>query len=203
MEKLFLLNLKYNKMKINKNLVFSLFIIAFGILSCKKENTPISELDQLRQANNSSIKLDSTQAIASITQQKLQELYDISALYSSGNKNTAIDSLNYKQIQGYFLKKDSNNVKNLLKELDSLKVKFVKVKNIEISTEIDGEDTLDYAKYVVEYKSDDKKPIGEFAKKSEYKLQRKPVKFKNEFKFYFVKIDVPEKKDSISSGVTK
>ena len=68
-------------MKINKNLVFSLFIIAFGILSCKKENTPISELDQLRQANNSSIKLDSTQAIASITQQKLQELYDISALY--------------------------------------------------------------------------------------------------------------------------
>ena len=65
-------------MKINKNLVFSLFIIAFGILSCKKENTPISELDQLRQANNSSIKLDSTQAIASITQQKLQELYDIS-----------------------------------------------------------------------------------------------------------------------------
>nr|MBP7357192.1 hypothetical protein [Cloacibacterium sp.] len=88
-------------------------------------------------------------------------------------------------------------------ELDSLKVKFVKVKNIEISTEIDGEDTLDYAKYIVEYKSADKKPIGEFAKKSEYKLQRKPVKFKNEFKFYFVKIDVPEKKDSISSGISK
>lgn len=189
-------------MKINKNILFSLFILAVGFLSCKKEDTGISELDKLRKANNANVKLDSTQAIASITQQKLQELYDISALYSSGNKDTAIDSLNYKQIQGYFLKKDSNNVKNLLKELDSLKVKFVKIKNIELSTEIEGEDTLDFAKYVVEYKNADQKPIGEFTKKSQYELFKKPVKFKNEFKFYFVKIDVPEK-DSISSGVTK
>ena len=29
-------------MKINKNLVFSLFIIAFGILSCKKENNIVT-----------------------------------------------------------------------------------------------------------------------------------------------------------------
>lgn len=190
-------------MKINKNILFSLFIIALGLLSCKKEeNNSLSELEKLRKANNSNVKLDSSQAIASITQQKLQELYDISALYSSGNKNTAIDSLNYRQIQGYFLKKDSSNVKGLLKELDSLKVKFVKIKNIELSTEIDGEDTLDFAKYIVEYKNADQKPIAEFNKISEYKLLRKPVKFKNEFKFYFVKIDVPEK-DSISSGDAK
>lgn len=187
-------------MKINKKLLFSFFVIAISILSCKKEET-VSDIEKLRKATNSSI-VDSTQAITSITQQKLQELYDISALYTSGNKNTALDSLNYKQIQGYFLEKDSGNVKNLFKELDSMKARYVKVKNVEISTEILGEDTLDFAKYIVEYKNNDQKSIGEFKKKSQYKLIKKPVKFKNEFKFYFVKIDVPEK-DSIASGVTK
>ena len=89
--------------QINRNILFSLFIITLTVISCKKEQQ-ISEIDVLRNGNNedvySSTKLDSAQAIASITQQKLQELYDISALYSSGNKNTAIDSLNYEQIQG-------------------------------------------------------------------------------------------------------
>ena len=127
---------------INKNIIFALVILAIALISCKKEQ-PLSEIDLLRNGNEdvySSTKLDSAQAIASITQQKLQELYDISALYSSGNKNTAVDTLNYNQIQGYFLKKDSANVKNLLKELDSLKVKNVKVKNLQISSEIKGKD---------------------------------------------------------------
>ena len=97
-------------MKINKNLLFSFFIIAIGILSCKKENTQ-SDIDKLREATNSNVSIDSTQAIASITRQKLQELYDISALYTSGNRNTAIDSLNYRQIQGYFIKKEKNLTK--------------------------------------------------------------------------------------------
>lgn len=187
-------------MRINKNLIFWFFTIAIGFLSCKKEET-ISDIEKLRKATNSSI-VDSAQAIASITQQKLQELYDISALYTSGNKNTALDSLNYKQIQGYFLTNDSTNVNTLLQELDSLNVRYVKVKNVEISSKIEGEDTLDFANYTVEYKNNSQKTIAEFNKKSEYKLIKKPVKFKNEFKFYFVKIDVSEK-DSISSGVTK
>lgn len=190
---------------INKNLVFSFFFIALAILSCKKEQS-MSEIDMLRNSNNADVypttKLDSAQAIASITQQKLQELYDISALYSSGNKNTAIDTLNYNQIQGYFLKKDSNNVKNLLKELDSLQVKHVKVKNLEIASEIDGKDTLDFALYTVEFKNKDQKTIGEFNKKSQYKLLKSPVNFKKEFKFYFVQMDV-KSKDSTSSGVIK
>jgi hypothetical protein len=175
------------------------------VLSCKKEQQ-ISEIDVLRNGNNedvySSTKLDSAQAIASITEQKLQELYDISALYSSGNKNTAVDTLNYNQIQGYFLKKDSANVMGLLKELDSLKVKLVKVKNLSINTEINGKDTLDYANYTVEYKDRDQRMIGEFNKKSQYKLLKSPVNFKKEFKFYFVEIDV-KPKDSTSVGVTK
>jgi len=53
-------------MKINKNLLFSFFIIAIGILSCKKENTQ-SDIDKLREATNSNVSIDSTQAIASIT----------------------------------------------------------------------------------------------------------------------------------------
>ena len=122
---------------LNKNVIFTLFLALMTIIACKKEQT-ISDIDVLRNGNNedvySTTKLDSAQAIASITQQKLQELYDISALYSSGNKNTAIDSLNYEQIQGYFVKKDSANVMGLLKELDSLKVKLVKVKNLSINS---------------------------------------------------------------------
>lgn len=189
---------------INKNLIFYFFVLMLAIISCKKEQ-PISEIDLLRSGNEdvySSTKLDSSQAIASITQQKLQELYDISALYSSGNRNTAVDTVNYNQIQGYFLKKDSSNVKNLLKELDSLKVKSVKVKNLEIKSEIKGKDTLDFANYTVEYKNKEQKILGEFNKKSQYKLQKTSANSKKEFKFYFVQVDVKEK-DSISSGVIK
>lgn len=190
---------------INKNIIFALVILAIALISCKKEQ-PLSEIDVLRNGNNedvySSAKLDSAQAIASITQQKLQELYDISALYSSGNKNTAVDTLNYNQIQGYFLKKDSANVKNLLKELDSLKVKNVKVKNLQISSEIKGKDTLDFANYTVEYKNKEQKTLGEVNKKSQYKLQKSSANSKKEFKFYFVEVDVKEK-DSVSTGVTK
>ena len=189
---------------INKNIIFALVILAIVLISCKKEQ-PLSEIDLLRNGNEdvySSTKLDSAQAIASITQQKLQELYDISALYSSGNKNTAVDTLNYNQIQGYFLKKDSANVKNLLKELDSLKVKNVKVKNLQISSEIKGKDTLDYANYTVEYKNKEQKTLGEVNKKSQYKLQKSSANSKKEFKFYFVEVDVKEK-DSVSTGVTK
>ena len=189
---------------INKNIIFALLILAIALISCKKEQ-PLSEIDLLRNGNEdvySSTKLDSAQAIASITQQKLQELYDISALYSSGNKNTAVDTLNYNQIQGYFLKKDSANVKNLLKELDSLKVKNIKVKNLQISSEIKGKDTLDFANYTVEYKNKEQKTLGEVNKKSQYKLQKSSANSKKEFKFYFVEVDVKEK-DSVSTGVTK
>lgn len=180
-------------MKLNKIIIFNVLIVIFTLIACKKEQT-ISDIDKLRNANNRgsfpAAKLDSAQAIVSITQQKLQELYDISALYSSGNKNTAIDTLNYNQIQSYFLKKDSSNTKSLLKELDSLKVKNVKVKNLQITTEIKGKDTLDYALYSVEYKNSDQKLIGEINKKSQYRLIKSPKNFKKEFKFYFVEMNV-------------
>lgn len=190
---------------IHKNTLLTLLLTLLALFSCKKEES-ISDIDLLRKSNNLDVypttKLDSAQAIASITQQKLQELYDISALYSSGNRNTAIDTLNYNQIQGYFMKKDSNNVKRLLRELDSLKVKNVKVKNLKINFEVKGKDTLDFAFYTVEYKDRDHKTIGEFPKKSQYKLLKSPVNFKKEFKFYFVEMDVLPK-DSTAKGVTR
>ena len=63
-------------------------------------------------------------------------------------------------------------------------------------------DTLDYANYTVEYKDREQRMIGEFNKKTQYKLLKSPENFKKEFKFYFVEIDV-KPKDSTSVGVTK
>lgn len=188
-------------MKLNKIVLINLLIVIITLIACKKEQT-LSDIDILRNSNNReafpATKLDSAQAIVSITQQKLQELYDISALYSSGNKNTAIDTLNYNQIQGYFLKKDSSNTKSLLRELDSMKVKNVKVKNLQIATEIKGKDTLDYAIYTVEYKNSDQKTIGELNKKSQYKLIKSPINFKKEFKFYFVEMNAKSKDSTVA-----
>ena len=87
-------------------------------------------------------------------------------------------------------------------ELDSLKVKNVKVKNLQISSEIKGKDTLDFANYTVEYKNKEQKTLGEVNKKSQYKLQKSSANSKKEFKFYFVEVDLKEK-DSVSTGVTK
>lgn len=188
-------------MKLNKIVLINLLIVIITLIACKKEQT-LSDIDILRNSNNReafpAAKLDSAQAIVSITQQKLQELYDISALYSSGNKNTAIDTLNYNQIQGYFLKKDSSNTKSLLRELDSMKVKNVKVKNLQIATEIKGKDTLDYAIYTVEYKNSDQKTIGELNKKSQYKLIKSPINFKKEFKFFFVEMNAKSKDSAVA-----
>ena len=188
-------------MKLNKIVLINLLIVIITLIACKKEQT-LSYIDILRNSNNReafpATKLDSAQAIVSITQQKLQELYDISALYSSGNKNTAIDTLNYNQIQGYFLKKDSSNTKSLLRELDSMNVKNVKVKNLQIATEIKGKDTLDYAIYTVEYKNSDQKTIGELNKKSQYKLIKSPINFKKEFKFFFVEMNAKSKDSTVA-----
>ena len=188
-------------MKLNKIVLINLLIVIITLIACKKEQT-LSYIDILRNSNNReafpATKLDSAQAIVSITQQKLQELYDISALYSSGNKNTAIDTLNYNQIQGYFLKKDSSNTKSLLRELDSMNVKNVKVKNLQIATEIKGKDTLDYAIYTVEYKNSDQKTIGELNKKSQYKLIKSPINFKKEFKFFFVEMNAKSKDSAVA-----
>ena len=77
-------------MKINNLIIVIIgFIVIF---SCnKKESEEISDLDKIKHNNKNSYpstKMDSAQAIHNITQQKLQELLDLSTIYASGNKNT-------------------------------------------------------------------------------------------------------------------
>lgn len=193
-------------MKILTNVFFGL-LLTMMVFSCKKENSNISDLDTLRKNNNKIsypvAKMDSAQAISFITKQKIQELFDLSTLYTSGHRDTEIDSVIYAQMNGYFLTPDSLKLKPILQQLDSFKVKTVKVGNIEVSKELNKKDTLDFAKFNVEYYDKDNKLIGSFDKNAQYILKAYPVKFKKEFKFYFVNFDVPVKKDSVSVGVSK
>ena len=189
---------------INKTLFFSILIV-LAVISCvKKEDTPVSDLDKLRNTNNQTVQMDSTQAINAITLQKVQDVLDLSRLYLSGEKNTEIDTAIYSKIEKYFQKPDSLTFKVLFKELESLQVKKVKVNNINIYQEIQNKDTLDLAKFNVEYFDNKNKSIGKFEKNAQYTLVSKPLKLKKEFKFYFVNFyQEPVKKDSTSVGVTK
>ena len=186
-----------------------IFVIVMGIFtSCKKEVTAVSDLDKLRNSSNQktypAIQMDSTKVINDITTQKVQQLLELTTLYLSGNRNTEIDTTIYSQMQGYFHKPDSLTFKPLFKELESLKVKSVKVNNLKVYKEIQNQDTLDLAKFNVEYFDNKNKSIGTFEKNAQYTLISKPEKFKKEFQFYFVNFyQQPLKKDSTSVGVTK
>lgn len=191
----------------NSKIMLILVAIFVTIAACKKENTELSDLQKVRNNNNQKsypvTKMDSAQAISFITKQKIQELMDLSTLYTSGNRDTEIDSVIYAQMRSYFAEDDSNKLKPLLKQLDSLKVKNVKVGNIAINKEITVNDTLDFAKFDVEYFDARDRLIGKFEKNAQYMLKLSPVKFKKEFKFYFVDLDLKPKKDSTSVGVIK
>ena len=184
-----------------------LLALVFIVFSCKKEATELSDLEKIRNNNNTVsypvTKMDSAQAISFITKQKIQELLDLSTLYTSGNRDTEIDSVIYSQMKSYFSEDDSTKLQPLLKQLDSFKVKTSKVGNISVSKEIIGTDTLDFAKFDVEYFDQKNKSIGTFEKTAQYMLKLFPVKFKKEFRFYFVDFDPVPKKDSTSAGVIK
>lgn len=194
-------------MKKTNKLLFAYVALLLTLLSCTKEQPEMSDLEKIRNNTNTIsypvTKMDSAQAISVITKQKIQELLDLSTLYTSGNRDTEIDSVIYAQIRKYFAQDDSTKLAPILKELDSFKVKTAKVGNIAVSKEIVGMDTLDFAKFDVEYFDQKNKSIGIFEKHAEYILMPSPVKFKKEFKFYFVSFDAPLPKDSISVGVTK
>ncbi|MEC5172471.1 MULTISPECIES: hypothetical protein [Chryseobacterium] len=192
--------------RINNFLIFTVLLLAF--VSCNNKKTEISDLDKLRNSNNTktypAVQMDSAQAINYITKQKVQELLDLSTLYLSGNKNTEIDTLIYSQMQSYFHKPDSLTFKNLFHELDSLKVKTVKVNNLEVYKDIYNQDTLDFAKFSVEYFDNKNKTLGTFEKNAQYILVSTP-NTKKEFKFFFLNFysNPLLKKDSTSVGVTR
>ncbi|MGD1319015.1 hypothetical protein [Chryseobacterium sp. 2R14A] len=192
-------------MKTINNILFLTILLGIIMIACKKEETnSISDLEKLRNTENISVQMDSAQAINAITLQKVQDVLDLSTLYLSGNKNTEIDTAIYSKIEKYFQKSDSVTFQGLFKELESLKVKKVKVSNINVFKSIRDKDTLDYAKFNVEYIGDKNKPIGNFERSAQYTLVSKAKEKNKEFKFYFIKFysDAPEK-DSTSVGVTR
>ncbi|NML69455.1 hypothetical protein HHL23_06570 [Chryseobacterium sp. RP-3-3] len=191
--------------KINKFLMFTVLFLAF--VSCNNKKTEVSDLDKLRNSTNvksyPAVQMDSMQAINSITKQKVQELLDLSTLYLSGNRNTEIDTVIYSQMESYFHKPDSMTFRKLFRELDSLKVKSVKVNSLNVYKEFYKKDTLDYAKFNLEYFDAKNKSLGTFEKNAQYILLSTPM-IKKEFKFYFLDFYTsPLKKDSTSVGVTK
>ncbi|KQM44672.1 hypothetical protein [Chryseobacterium sp. Leaf201] len=191
---------------INNFLIFTLLF--FALVSCNNKKTEISDLDKLRNSTNTktypAVQMDSAQAINLITKQKVQELLDLSTLYLSGNRNTEIDTVIYSQMQSYFHKPDSLTFKKLFSELDSLKVKSVKVNNLEVYKDFYNEDTLDFAKFSVEYFDSRHKSLGSFEKNAQYILVSTP-NTNREFKFFFLDFysNPLLKKDSTSVGVTK
>ncbi|CAI8829845.1 hypothetical protein [Chryseobacterium sp. IT-36CA2] len=191
--------------RINNFLIFTVLLTLF--IACNNKTSEVSDLDKLRNSNNEksypAVQMDSMQAINSITKQKVQELLDLSTLYLSGNRNTEIDTVIYSQMESYFHKPDSLTFKTLIKELDSMKAKTAKVSNLNVYKEFYKKDTLDYAKFNVEYFDNKNKSLGSFEKNAQYILLS-TSKLKKEFKFYFLDFySKPLKKDSTSVGVTK
>ena len=125
-------------MKIISNFLFLTIVLSITMIACnkKEETNTISDLDLLRNTENISVKMDSTQAINAITMQKVQDVLDLSTLYLSGNKKTEIDQAIYTKIEKYFQKSDSTTFNSLFKELESLQVKKIKVSNINIFKKI-------------------------------------------------------------------
>jgi len=69
-------------MKTISKILFLSIIISLAVLSCvKKETEPVSDLQKLRNTNNKTVQMDSAQAINTITQQKIQEVLDLSTIF--------------------------------------------------------------------------------------------------------------------------
>ncbi|WP_187350446.1 hypothetical protein [Marnyiella aurantia] len=184
-----------------------IFVLLSAVFACKKE-TPNLSLEQVKYNTNKSsypsTKMDSAQAINKITKQKVREVLELSILYKAGKQDTDIDSALYNQILGYFYKPDSLTVRNLLNELDSLQVGNARIGSFEVTERYFKKDTLNFARFDVQYYDRNNLPVGTFAREAQYVLVPAEIRFKKEFKFYFLNFyQQPILKDSTSSGVTR
>lgn len=190
-------------MKINN--IYKLILLIVFLISCEKKTEGINELKVLRENTNTTsypvIQMDSLQAVNSITKQKVQELIDLSALYLDGNQNTHIDKAIFKQMEEYFYHPDSLTFKNIFEDFRLNNVKSAKVKNLELFEDIKSGDTLNMAKFSVEYFDKNNRYLGDFERKAQYTMT--PNKENKEFKFYFLTFYEGLEKDSTSSGVIK
>lgn len=202
-------------MKAKRNIIGLFLIFFICIVACKKSNlydgNPDPEvIKNYRNEMPASVsKMDSLEAINFITKQKLLEVYEISALLSSSDKNDSIlKEILISQLETYFLESDTINIPYLLAEADSLKVNYAKVSKIEeILNESIVIDSAYQAKYTVDYFSKEKKLISSIDKTAEFTLRKEesPEEFKDVFKFYFIslnKLNYPIN-DTVSSGVTQ
>lgn len=196
-------------MKIKSLIIFALGLI-FVVWSCKDEPTFKGKHDPeviktYRNHSTPASKMDSLTSIGFITKQKLTELYELSSLYSSNVGDSLMREILNPQIKSYFLPNDSLNLAQILAEMDSLKVHFVELGQLDFP-ESDSlvADSVRRVNYQLKYYSQDKKLIDILNKNAEFILKREPKKFKHEFTFYFQNlIQEVEEKDTISVGVTQ
>lgn len=191
-------------MKKRNNL--AVFLICFMVvLSCQKKKVSEHRFSyEGRLSNREGIpitKLDSTQVINKIIGQKIQELYDLSCLYVTKNRDAEIDSVIYNQMKTYFEKPDSLLLAPVIHRMDSLKARHAWVDNLKVSQEIIGKDTVHYAIFNMKFKNKKKENLGSFPHRADYVLKKSPIKFKQEFQFYFLKIY--EVKDFRPKGVIR
>jgi len=185
------------------NTLIALLIISFFVFSCKKKYIGENSIETVKYNKNSVIELDSIQTINNIITLKLQEIYDLATNYAVGNKDSDIDQTIYNQIQEYFKKPDTAVINPIIRELDSLKSRFVKINNVESFKYTEDTNTLDCAKYNIDYYDVTRKYLGSENKYVQYTLKETPAKekiFKQEFKFYFIKFSGFSENDSILSG---
>lgn len=184
-------------MKIN-NLIFCITILF--ITSCKKdvyqgEYNP----EIVKEYNNTS--LDSIQTMNLITNQKIQEFYDLGLLYLYNNRDKELDSVLTEQMNNYFIEKDTTQINELINEIKNTKSHFIKIQDvINLSKDSTSSDSLGISKFKIKYYGKDKTFLSEKNKFVKYILKKNPEKFKQEFKFYFVKF---AEKDSILKGEIK
>lgn len=175
---------------------------------CQKNTTKDLTLDAVKNNENAASypenKVDSLQAITQITRQKTREVLELSILYVNSNKSTEIDNAVLRQIQGYFYQPDSTTGQRLFRELDSLQVKNVQLHSFGVRQRVTGKDTLNFADFQVEYFGKGKRSLGTFPRSAQYVLMPSEVRFKKEFKFYFLDF-YPKSalKDSVVAGVTR
>src|SRR5690606_24846992 len=130
-------------------------------------------------------KMDSLASVGFITKQKLIELYELSSLYASNQGDSLMQDILYPQIQSYFMPKDTVNIVQVLKEMDSLNVHYVEIGKFDFP-ESDSlvADSVRHVNYQLKYYSKDKKLINSVEKSAEFILKKDPKKFKHEFSFY-------------------
>lgn len=193
-----------------KMFFFNLIGLVFIVWSCKNEPIFQGEHDPeviktYRNIATPASKMDSLASVGFITKQKLIELYELSSLYASNQGDSLMQDILYPQIQSYFMPKDTVNIVQVLKEMDSLNVHYVEIGKFDFP-ESDSlvADSVRHVNYQLKYYSKDKKLINSVEKSAEFILKKDPKKFKHEFSFYFQNLSgIQSKNDTISVGVTQ